>query len=284
MNDLLQFLKLSLLHVGYGKLDNKWNYKDVNSPFVRLFLVTKGKANADYKNQTFNLKEGYMYLIPSNTYNSYWCDDYHEQFYTGFFEEVKLGTSIFSLKTFNYEVKCIENDYKLFNRLLEINPNRSVLDDTPKAHLDKKLYTFNQLKHTALSYNVETQGILTILLSRFIKNTNRDGVKANSEEDMDSVLNFIAKHLGEAITIESLAKHYNLSADHFSRLFKTKYDISPNKYIQLKRIERAKFLLLTSKQSLKQIAENVGLGNMSYFSRKFKEITGSTPDKYRKQH
>ncbi len=283
MNELLQFLKLSILHVGYAKLDDTWHYENVISPFVRLFLVTKGNAKAYYTNQSFDLKKGHMYLIPSFTYNDYSCDNYHEQYYTGFFEEIKLGMSIFNLKRFKYEVEASTADYDLFKRLTEINPNKSVLESNPQAHINNTLIDYNNPVPTILNHDIETQGILSILLSRFVKPSDIFSSKGSFKGDLNKVLIYIAKHLDEDITVARLARYCNLSSDHFSKSFHAKFNITPSKYIQLKRIERAQFLLLSTSDSLKQIAEKVGLNNLSYFSRKFTEIAGISPAKFRKQ-
>lgn len=283
MDDLLKFLKLSILHAGHAKLDEKWNFKNVISPFVRLFLVTHGEAIANYKNKTFTLKSGYMYLIPSFTYNSYYCQKYHEQYYAGFFEELKLGMSIFNIKQFKYEVKATEYDHQLFKRLVQINPNKSVLISNPETHINSSLPNYNSNENTALNYDIETQGILAILLSKFIKNKDVVANQGYFKGDLNRVLIYIAKHLNEQIVIADLAKMCHLSADHFTRSFRAKFGITPNKYIQLKRIERAQFLLLTTRNPPKQIAQQVGMSNMSYFSRKFKSIVGTSPAKFRKQ-
>ncbi|GAB1857547.1 hypothetical protein MHTCC0001_23830 [Flavobacteriaceae bacterium MHTCC 0001] len=283
MDKLIPFVKLSLLHAGYAKLNNDWNYSDVISPFVRLFLVTEGSASANFINQTLDLKAGYMYLIPSYVYNNYSCANYHEQYYVGFFEEVTLGMSIFNIKQFNYEVKALEYDYELFKRLLHIHPDKKVTDSTPKPHVDSKLLKFRAIDNASLSDDIETQGILTILLARFIKNTNVFDNNKSSKGDLNKVLVYIAKHLQEPLTINFLANYCNLSPDHFTRSFRAKFGIIPSKYIQVKRIERAQFLLVTTEYSLEKIAANVGLPNMSYFSRKFKEIVGVSPGVFRKR-
>ncbi len=283
MNELLQFLKLSILHAGYAKLDNTWSYDNVISPFVRLFLITKGEAKAYYTNQSFDLKKDHMYLIPSFTYNNYSCDVYHEQYYTGFFEEIKLGMSIFNIKRFKYEVKASTADFDLFKRLIEINPNKSVLETNPKAHINNALSDYNNPELTVLNNDIETQGILSILLSRFIESSDVFANKGSFKGDLNKVLIYIAKHLDKEITVAGLAKSCNLSSDHFTRSFCAKFNITPSKYIQLKRIERAQFLLLSTNDSLIQIAEKVGLNNLSYFSRKFTEIAGVSPAKFRKQ-
>ncbi len=283
LNNVIQSVKYRLLHVGYDRLNRDWDYKNVISPFVRLFLIHKGTARASFTNQAFNLKEGYMYLIPSFTYNSYGCDNYHEQYYVGFFEEIQQGMSVFNLKHFNYEVKATAMDYKLFKRLLEVHPDKRVNDTSPKAHINSRLLRNAGAKEVALNYDIETQGILGILLSRFVSNADVFENSKPMEGDFNKVLVFISKHLKETLTVKDLANYCNLSPDHFTRNFKANFGVTPNKYIQVRRIERAQFLLLSTKDSLEQISASVGMPNMSYFSRKFKEIVGVTPGTFRKK-
>ncbi|MDR3712082.1 MAG: helix-turn-helix domain-containing protein, partial [Puia sp.] len=58
----------------------------------------------------------------------------------------------------------------------------------------------------------------------------------------------------------------------------------PLEYIQQKRIERAQLLLATTGHSLQEIANRVGLPNISYFSRLFTRTTKKTPAVFRKEH
>lgn len=73
MNKILQSLKLSLLNVGYAKLDTSWDYDNVISPFSRLYLITKGSAKVYHSYEEFDLKPGHLYLVPSFTYSGYQC-------------------------------------------------------------------------------------------------------------------------------------------------------------------------------------------------------------------
>ncbi len=282
MGDIFKSVKLSLLHAGYDKLDDSWNYKNVISPFVRLFLITEGTATLSFINQTFNLSPGNIYLIPSYVYNNYSCQSYHEQYYVGFFEEIQLGTSIFNVKQFKYQVQASKFDYRLFERLLQIHPNKKVLDNSPKAHINNRPFEINEHGKVGLNHDIETQGILSILLSRFIQNTNVFDKTKVFKGDLNKVLIYITKHLEDPLSVKFLAEYCNLSPDHFTRSFRAIFGITPNKYIQVKRIERAQFLLLTTKDSLEKIASDIGMANMSYFSRKFKEMIGIGPGAYRK--
>lgn len=67
-------------------------------------------------------------------------------------------------------------------------------------------------------------------------------------------------------------------------LFKNDMGISPSKYLLEFRIERACVLLETSNCPINQIAQYTGFNSETYFSRKFKEIMGTSPKEYRKNY
>ncbi|RKR14310.1 AraC-like DNA-binding protein [Maribacter vaceletii] len=280
--NLLETLKLNLLHTGYAELDDKWDYENVISTFVRLFLVTKGSAEMEHSGSFFTLKPGKMYLIPSFTYNNYRCRDYHEQYYTGFFEETSPGVSIFNLNEFVYEVDASKLDEQYFKRLLELHPNMSVENSDPKLFMNGGLIKMGDSLENNLKLKLETKSILEILLSKFITNEIKNELKT-STGDLNKVLVYISKNLSKEISVDQLATFCNLNTDYFSRSFKSIYGVRPNRFIQLKRVERAQFLLLSSQKPLKQIAEEVGLYDGAYLSKTFKKLTGVTPAAFRKQ-
>lgn len=286
MNDLLRSLKLNILHVGYAKLDHHWNYSDVISPFMRLFYITKGTAVMNHTNQLFVLKPGYMYLVPSYIYNSYSCEEYHEQYYLSFFEEIEPGLSVANLKQLRFEVKANASDVLYFNRLMTLNPDLEIKNSTPKPQIKKVLTQKGKKANIsfASSNYLETQGIISVLLSRFIMQRDHVVLEGGDYRDLNKVLIYIAKNLNSPITVEKLSKYCGLSVDHFSRSFIKKFGMRPVHYIQSRRIARAQLLLLSTQDSLKQIAEDVGFKNAAYFSRIFKQITGNTPASFRKTH
>ena len=283
MLNQLSSLKLNLLNIGYAKLDNKWDFDNVISPFARIYLITEGIAHVYHNNFKFELKPGYMYLIPSFSYSRYKCDNYHEQYYISFIQEVGNGMSASNLVDFRYELKASEIDKRYFERLLEINPNRTLLNNDPKVYDNKPtLSNFMEKNNDMLAkHYLETNGILKILFSRFIKNTALKQSKT-LENNLIKVLNHISENLHENLTVGKLANLSNLSIDHFSRSFHKNFGMRPNLYIQSKRVERAQLLLLTTNDTLLEITEKVGFGNVSYFSKIFKKITGQTPGYFRK--
>ena len=283
MSKILQSLKLALLNVGYAKLDPRWDFDDVISPFIRLYYITTGSAMVYHSNEAIELKPGHIYLIPSYTFGRYKCDDYHEQYYICCLEEIKNGYSIFNFSSFIYESKANPMDLYYFKRLLELNPNRQLANNNPKVYDNRPTLMDFEKRNEELSPSeyLETHAILEILISRFIRDTNSPSTKSNVKKEFGMVLNHIHENLHEPLTVKQLAKFCHLNTDYFSRVFNENFGMRPNKYIQSKRIERAQLLLLSTNNSLKQIAEKVGLENPSYFTRIFKNHTGKTPGAFR---
>lgn len=283
MFSILEPLKINLLNVGYAKLDSKWNFTNVISPFSRLYLITSGDASVYHNNTKFNLKPGYLYLIPSYTYSSYKCNLKHEQYYISFFEETSKGVSVYSLVHFKYELKANDLDIESFKRLLKINPNRNIVNSDPKTYTKNSILESFTTANTFLSVSklLETKALIKYLLSKFIN--DEVASKKSFERNLIEVLNYISENLHESISIESLAKQCNLSKDYFSRTFKKQYSMGPSQFIQLRRIERAQLLLLTTKDSFHNISIRVGFYNYSYFLKVFKKIVGITPSNFRKK-
>ncbi|MCK0191869.1 AraC family transcriptional regulator [Arenibacter sp. F20364] len=284
MQEYLQALKLSLLNIGFDSLDNKWDFDNVISPFSRMYYITSGTAKVYHNNRVFILRPGHMYLIPSYTYSRYKCNEHHQQYYISFLETIGNQLSIYSLQHFNYEIKATDNDLKYFKRLLDLNPNRTLINNNPEVYDQQPILEQYDKKNEALptKHYLENHGILLILLARFLKK-NTPHEQHMTQGKLDKVVIYILQNLHTSLKIEDLAKYCHLSNDHFSRSFNQKIGMRPIKYIQMKRIERAQLLLFTTSDSLLQISEKVGLENVSYFSKIFKRFTGKSPQLYRKE-
>jgi transcriptional regulator GlxA family with amidase domain len=100
---------------------------------------------------------------------------------------------------------------------------------------------------------------------------------------MDAI-NFIQTNLLTSITVEGLAQRANQHPDYFSRLFLKNTGERPLAYVQLKRVERAQLLLITTDLPFYKIAEETGFESLSYLSRIFRNHTGQTLSDYKRQN
>lgn len=93
----------------------------------------------------------------------------------------------------------------------------------------------------------------------------------------------ILKDVNSTMTIDKIAEIYNLTTEHFIRLFKSYYGMTPTNYKITSRINQAKILLIETQLSTSDIAELCGYNDPLYFSRLFKKYVGTSPSVYRKQ-
>jgi AraC family transcriptional regulator len=93
---------------------------------------------------------------------------------------------------------------------------------------------------------------------------------------------YIEAHLGERISLASLAGIARLSPYHFARAFKRSFGMPPHRYHTARRIERAKTLLARPSLSITEIALEIGFGETSSFTTAFRRLVGRTPSSYRR--
>lgn len=91
----------------------------------------------------------------------------------------------------------------------------------------------------------------------------------------------IETHVLSEISLEEIAQLCNMSLSTFKRHFKKIYNTTPNEYLFDQRLENSKKLLVTSEQSIDDIALLSGFKTTAHFSRKFKKKYNIPPSQYK---
>ena len=105
---------------------------------------------------------------------------------------------------------------------------------------------------------------------------------SGSRDEVAAVKNYIYQHYAEDLSLETLAEKVYLSSGYLSFIFKKETGMNLNRFIRVVRMEKAKDLLCSSNMKVAQVSEQVGIPNVSYFCRSFREYYGSSPESYRK--
>lgn len=105
--------------------------------------------------------------------------------------------------------------------------------------------------------------------------------KRTNLEKVKEVLTFIEQNYALPITVDETATEVGFSTSHFMKFFKQHMNTTFTAYLTEYRLVAAAQLLLTSEDSILQIAESVGFNNLSYFNRQFKAQFDMTPSGYR---
>ena len=278
----------SLLHVDYVKLNNRWNYNNIISPYYRLYYIDEGEGFISNEKDRVLLEPGYLYIIPSFTFCNLNCPLFLSQYFIQFFEESADGISLFANNRTLMKVQALSQDVENLKRVLQINPGRGInRSNNPKVY-EKNIYykEYQELNNLqSMSVYVETQGIILQLVSRFLtaETFKSSGVRSIPSKILEAV-SHIQLNLKENLTVMHLAERANQHPDYFSRIFQQATGERPINFIHEKRIERAQYLMTTTDMPYEEVAAETGFETSTYFSRVFKKITGMTPGQYRQQN
>lgn len=284
MEENLSNVQLSVLtlNVGLAQHDGDWNWKNVRSPFARLYYVTEGEAEVVLPSGTFRLTPGHLYLVPPFTTHSNVCRGRFVHYYIHIFE-TSDKTSLFDEWTFPVEVNAQEADLRLMQRLCDINPFLKLPQSDPETY-DNHQVLMNNLRlnqRRPFCDKVESRGILFVLLARFLAHAKAKAGVADSR--ILKTVYHIHRHLDETLQLDALAFMACMSKDHYIRMFKQATGQTPTAYITARRMERAEVLLVTTNTPVKLVAHEVGYDETSYFNRVFRQHVGVSPTRYRKQ-
>lgn len=98
---------------------------------------------------------------------------------------------------------------------------------------------------------------------------------------IERIMTWIEENYTEEFQLELLSKELHLSQHYISHLFQNSTGTTITQYLIARRMRQACWLLKNSTLPIHQICQHVGLTNVSYFCKKFKDYTGRTPLSYR---
>ncbi len=90
-------------------------------------------------------------------------------------------------------------------------------------------------------------------------------------------LGIIDERFAEEATVPALLKEVGVSHNRTSRCFTERIGMSPARYRLQRRIEHAQLLLRTTRLSVKEIAQMVGIPDAQHFNKQFRRIAGTSP-------
>ena len=92
---------------------------------------------------------------------------------------------------------------------------------------------------------------------------------------------FVARHLGEPLSLADIAAAACKSPFHFARLFRARAGCSPMQYVRHLRLERAREMLLDEDSCIAHTAAALGFYDQSHFTRVFRRVHGESPGVFR---
>jgi len=171
--------------------------------------------------------------------------------------------------------------------IFQLNENQKGLLNTTLDRLFNSLHSRSYEDGSSeITYSLKESECLLQLMAMLINQLYLSSNQSASihPSNLQKVLNRIENSYNTTLTVDALAMEACLSRTHFLHSFKKSYGITPIQYQMQLRINAAKNLLTTTSMNCKEIACEVGISNVYYFSRLFKSMTDLSPTDYRKKY
>lgn len=178
------------------------------------------------------------------------------------------------------DIKECEHFRSLFEMAL-----RGIYFENPSEEIITRILSFE-----SLSRFEQLITFLTILQELCLENkvllTSDNYVPMNksnlAEAKFSRVTNYVLEHLNSSISVNQMAEITHMVPQSFCRWFKKHSGHSFINFLNRTRIERSCHYLLTSSESIQDIAFSCGFETISHFNRTFKSLKGCSPSHFRK--
>ena len=245
---------------------------------AELIVIKKGKALVEVDLKAYDAEEGNMILIlPGQLHSIHQKDSCTVEYENILFETSFLDTSL--------RDKCGSLLSSLFEGRLD---HSSMIDHdlpyyTAAAECIEKIDDLCSRK--THGYQLGVKGLLLSFLFEIINHHTTAAEissRSRSVEKVKLILSYISENYSENISVQDAADVCFYSKSHFMKFFKSAIGESFTSYLSGYRLKIASQLLVSTSDSVLDIAYKTGFDNLSYFNRLFKARFGVTPLQYRK--
>lgn len=99
---------------------------------------------------------------------------------------------------------------------------------------------------------------------------------------LKSVFKYIDDNIQKPISLEEASEYAHINKSYLSQLFKQKTGYTFSSYVNYRKLNRARNLLLQTEKNIAEISQECGYRNVSYFSTVFTKTVGISPGSFRK--
>lgn len=264
------------LNIKVIKRSPEINYPLHYHDFYELIYVIEGNGTHFSKKEEQSLQRGDVICIVPGFFHGYKnCQNL-------ILYNILIGTSL--INNLNDDVKGMDGFSRLFLQQKD-SYGRINLQGFQRTEIEQLI------KHIQIESEIHSipHGSKTMLLASFWSlivhfcraAENTFFLSPQSTQRIQNVFEYIDKSLDRKITTDELVDIANMSASTLNRCFKKAVGLAPVEYQIQRRINKACNLMLSTAESMEQIAEQTGFSDANYFSRQFKKIVKMTPTEYK---
>lgn len=249
---------------------------------VELYFVLEGSIRLNTTSGEFILKENEGCFINSNCLHSMHP---HEC------EDVIFQSLVFDPLIISSSISLLFDEKYLYPLLKSSNIPCIIIDYSCPYH--STIYErVSQIvflhKKQEFGYEIMTRNSLSEIWLNLLALARNDIENAPAGADLDylrihAMLSYIHDNYAQDLSSEDIAASASISVSECCRCFQRCLKQTPFDYVIEYRIHRAAELLLDTDRPIADICIDAGFNSSSYFSNKFKAVTGASPRDYRKR-
>ena len=239
--------------------------------FVEIFYVVSGTAEHILNGQKTVITSGDIYIITPSDYH---CFKSYDSTVNFIHRDICISVD-------EYKEICAFLDLPSFEETLTSNLTlHSKLDVDTIAFFEKTFNAF-ALDINNKSYNRLCRGITSSILL-FMSNNNAHFNRATVPSWIQDILDLLRSPYLYGMSVNDITKDIPYTKQHICNTFKKHMGQSITEYFLQQRLNYAKYLLLSTTDSIASIANITGFNNTSFFYRSFKKQFSITPSELRK--
>lgn len=242
-------------------------------------LIIYGVVSVNIDSKIIKLVEGTIILLRNGSNIKYSLDE----------KNSKICVINFTKEFFDSNLKAQMADCPILYDFIRLDTKKIeylVFDVTNYDIVNKYL---NFLLYEITRINEKNEKLVKAALVLFLTNLHnihKDSLIISESSMMENYdvgrwLKYMVDNYS-TVSLNSMAKAFNFNPTYFSLKFKILANDSFSNKLREIKLEKAKWLLITTDLSVQNISEIIGFKEKSYFFRIFKKRYGMTPLKYRK--
>ncbi|WP_457607961.1 helix-turn-helix domain-containing protein [Nitratifractor sp.] len=100
----------------------------------------------------------------------------------------------------------------------------------------------------------------------------------------DCMWRILEEHLDTLHSVEEMGRLLEMSPSAFHRRFVKEFGMRPGEWLESRRMQKARHLLLDTRRSVSEIAAECGYATVSHFIARFRKRYGATPERFRREN
>ena len=251
--------------------------------FLEFTYILNGTVKHTRDGQTNILNEGDYFLVDFESLHSYESvnDEMFENldflFLPELLDPVLKGAS---------SLRAIFEHYLLhYNmQVLSQNPARLIFHDDDGRILSILKQMQAESEECQAGYTEMIRCCLIQILLITMRKLNDASVASTGQDISSFIVAYVSEHYMETVTLGELSDKLGYSLSYVSKRFKEDMGISFVSFLQNYRITQGCRLLLSTRNTVSDIAETVGYSDVKFFVSLVKRVTGFSPSALRRNH